>query len=211
MFTLAKSIAEAAVLYQLPATCVPPATLLVVTKAVYPFGNRITNYLQVVLGLSLALGQLVGSTSMGMDPLRQAERDGVMGNACLHLSNVVNAVIYDAVYAYKDLKDDFEAGVKSVAVAWQGSTKPITCLLSLFEIDLLGAAGYLLGMGAMYFATAVAGTAVVLGSMIRTISLNVPEDCMRWFNWTIWLTRGALSVGFWAEYLVRQDGLSLGW
>ena len=120
---------------------------------------------------------------------------------CLYLSNVVNAIVYDAVYAHQDLKDDLKAGVKSVAVAWQARTKPILCILSAVEVALLGASGYFFNMGPLYFASAAAGTATVLGSMIWTVQLDVPEDCWKWFKWSIWLTGATLSVGLLAEYL----------
>ena len=203
IFTLAQSLVGAAILYQLPSTCWLPAIPLVITLGLYPLAKRVTNYPQVMLGFSLALGQLVGAAGMGLDLLVEARGEVIAGTSCLYLSNVVNAIIYDAVYAHQDLKDDVKAGVKSVAVAWRERTKPVILFLSAVEVGLIGATGYQLGLGIAYFTYAVVGTASVLGFMIWSVRLDVSSDCGRWFKWTIWLTGGTLSSGLLAEYFVR--------
>ena len=211
LFTLAQSAVGVAILSQLPRTCRVPAFLLTTTMAFYPLCKRITHYPQVVLGCSLALGQLVGAAGMGLD-IQQQNPYTVAGIGFLYLSNVLNAVIYDAVYAHQDLKDDLKAGVKSVAVAWRDHTKPILCLLSTAEVGLLGSAGHLYGMGFFYYAVAVAGTATVLGTMIRQVNLNSSDSCWNWFKWTIWLTGGTLSSGLFGQYIEqlckKSDGSS---
>lgn len=200
IFTLVQTAIGVAFLCQLPETCRLPAILLTATMAVYPLCKRVTHYPQVALGCSFALGQLVGAAGMGLD-VQQQEPYKIAGIGCLYLSNVVNTVIYDAVYAHQDLEDDLKAGVKSVAVAWRDKTKSILCLLSLAEVGLLGAAGFLLGMGFFYYVAAVAGTAEVLATMIRKVRLDVPDSCGNWFKWTIWLTGGTLSLGLLGEYI----------
>ena len=210
LFTLAQSAVSIAILNQLPRTCRMPAILLTTTMALYPFCKRVTNYPQVVLGFSLGLGQLVGAAGMGLD-IRQQKPHTIAGMGCLYLSNVLNTVIYDAVYAHQDLEDDLRAGVKSVAVAWRDHTKFVLCLISIVEIGLLGAAGYLFGMGFFYHAVAVAGTAGVLGTMIRKVNLHSSDSCWNWFKWTIWLTGATLSMGLLAQYieqLCKSDGSS---
>lgn len=200
LFTSVQTAIGVAILSQLPETCRPPAILLSATMAVYPLCKRVTHYPQIALGCSLALGQLVGAAGMGLD-IQQQEPYNVAGIGCLYLSNVLNTVIYDAVYAHQDLQDDLKAGVKSVAVAWRDKTKSILCLLSIAEVGLLGAAGTLLGMGIFYYVGAVAGTAGVLATMIRKVRLDVPESCWSWFKWTIWLTGGILSLGLLGQYV----------
>ena len=87
LFTLAQSISGVAILYQLPTLCFLPAGLLAFTMALYPFAERVTNYPQVVLGSSLALGQLVGIAGMGMDPFQQTGRNIIGGMLCLNMAN----------------------------------------------------------------------------------------------------------------------------
>ena len=94
---------------------------------------------------------------------------------------MVNAVIYDTVYAHQDLSDDLEAGVMSMAVACAGHTKKVLYVLSMVEIALLATTGYLLGFGVWFWGAAVGGTAIVLEWMIVTVTLEEPEDCWRWF------------------------------
>lgn len=202
IFTIIQSALAAIILYQLPPTCFPPATALVVSQGLYPFTKRFTDYPQVLLGISLAMGQFVGAAAMGMDMLKLTGREVIAAMGCLYASNIVNTIIYDAVYAHQDLKDDLKAGVMSVAVAWQDHTKPVLCFLSAAEIILIGAAGYLFQMGTMYFVSAVFGTAVILCTMIWKVNLEVPNSCWLWFKWTIWLTGGAISGGLLAEYLI---------
>lgn len=172
------------------------------TQGLYPFAKRLTNYPQVLLGISLAMGQFVGAAGMGMDLLQLTRREDIAAMGCLYASNIVNTMIYDAVYAHQDLKDDLKAGVKSVAVAWQDHTKPVLCLLSTAEVILLGAAGHLIQLGTIYFASAVFGTAAILCTMIWKVNLEIPSSCWLWFKWTIWLTGAAISGGLLAEYLV---------
>lgn len=202
IFTIIQSAFAATILYQLPPTCFPPAAALVVTQGLYPLAKRVTNYPQALLGISLAMGQFVGAAGMGMDLLHLTRREVIAAMGCLYASNIVNTVIYDAVYAHQDLKDDLKAGVKSVAVAWQDQTKPVLCFLSTVEVILLGAAGYLIQMGSMYFASAVFGTAAMLSTMIWKVNLEIPNSCWLWFKWTIWLTGATVSGGLLGEYLI---------
>ena len=69
----------------------------------------------------------------------------------LKYGELVNTGVYDTIYAHQNLKDDLKAGVKSVAVACQGRTKLFLSFPSILEVGLLGAVGYLLRMGALYF------------------------------------------------------------
>ena len=207
LFTAAQALVGASLLACLPPTCQLPALLLTTTMAIYPFCKRVTHYPQLVLGLSLALGQLVGAAGTGLDVLALRDLPTVAGLAALYAANVVNAVVYDAVYAHQDLQDDLKAGVMSVAVAWQGNTKPILAVLATVEVVMLAAAGYLLRFGAAYQAVAAGGTAVVLATMIGTVRLDVPADCWKWFTWSIWLTGGTLSTGLALEYVERLYGL----
>lgn len=205
-FTCAQSIIGLGLLYQLPREVLPPAALLVSTMAFYPFCKRFTNYPQVVLGFSFALGQLVGAAAMGFD-IRGEHNTAVIGGvACLYLANVLNTIIYDAVYAHQDLQDDLRAGVHSVAVAWRDNTKPILSVLATLEVGLLASAGYYFDLGPLYLCGAVAGTAAVLGSMINRVRLDVRESCYSWFARIIHLTGVTLAGGLCTEYLRRLYG-----
>ncbi|MCJ1309050.1 hypothetical protein MMC25_002705 [Agyrium rufum] len=205
-----------------------PASLLGVTMAIYPFCKRVTHYPQIVLGFSLALGQFVGAAATGLDPVSLISRawqnggiglggwglsgdrgrEGQIGTAMIYFygANVLNTIIYDAVYAHQDLADDVKAGVKSVAVAWREKTQPVIMGLAAAEIGLLTAAGYFSGFGSGYFGFAVGGTAAVLGTMVTDVRLDVPESCAKWFGYLLWGTGATISIGLGWEAFG-----SLGW
>ena len=204
-FTALQTLAWIAILSCLPSKCWVPAGLLALTMAVYPFCKRFTNFPQVVLGFSLALGQSVGMASMGLNPMGRASSTERRAMLCLYLSNVVNAVVYDTVYAHQDLKDDLQAGVKSMAVACGSRTKEVLSILSLAEVALLAGVAYFGGFSSWFWGASVGGTAAILGYMIATVRLDVPADCWKWFKGCIWLTGAALCTGLGGEYFIRSQ------
>jgi 4-hydroxybenzoate polyprenyltransferase len=193
-------------LFWLPQECILSSCLFAITMAIYPFCKRVTNFPQVVLGFSLALGQGIGIASLGVrvnPTLPHLATSANLALTCLYMSNVVNAVVYDTVYAHQDLKDDLKVGVMSMAVACQGQTKVILSLLSMLEITLLASTGVLLGFRGLYWVFTVGGTAAVLGWMLMTVNLDEPKDCWKWFKWCIWFTGGTVCTGLLAQYLAR--------
>ena len=189
---------------------------LALTMAVYPFCKRVTNFPQVVLGFSLALGQNVGFASMnGVEPTTMAGLVGgggsvgssgrmmKVGRGALYLSNVLNAMVYDTVYAHQDLRDDLKAHVMSMAIACLGWTKEWLSLLSAIEVGLLSVTGWAVGFQGLYWPLAVGGTATVLAYMLREWKVEESADCWKWFCWTIWLTGGTLCAGLAGEYVNR--------
>ncbi|MCJ1436773.1 Para-hydroxybenzoate--polyprenyltransferase, mitochondrial precursor (PHB:polyprenyltransferase) [Xylographa pallens] len=203
VFTTLLTTTWFSILSWLPQESFPPAVLFALLLMIYPFCKRITNFPQVVLGLALGLGQSVGMASLGLDPLAQSSMHVQGAIACLYFSNVVNAMIYDTVYAHQDLKDDLKAGVMSMAVACGGRTREVLTLLSAVEVGLLAVVGYLIGFGPLYFVAAVGGIAAILGTMIVMVDLETPAACMNWFKWTIWLTGAALCTALAGEYVAR--------
>ena len=203
-FTFVQSLVCLGLLYALPRTCLVPALMLVITMALYPFGKRFTHYPQVLLGFSLAFGQLVGAGAMGLDTTAPMSVGMKLTIACLYLANVLNTVIYDAVYAHQDLHDDIKAGLKSVAVAWQGYAKPVLSILATAEVALLHAAGGFVGFGWLYEMFAVVGTTLTFALMVCRVDLERPDSCAWWFQNLIWWTGGTLILGLFLEYAYRQ-------
>ncbi|MCJ1238155.1 hypothetical protein MMC14_006144 [Varicellaria rhodocarpa] len=194
----------------LPSACYVPAAMLAASQVVYPFCKRFTNYPQLVLGFSLALGHLVGAAGVGLDWVgflitTQSERSSkddqaLIGMGCLYLASVINTLIYDTIYGHQDLADDLKAGVKSIAVAWQHTTRRNCSLLASVEVFLLAVAGSVSGFEFWYFISAVLGTAGVFASMFVKVQLDKPESCGAWFQYLIGLTGCTLSVGLILEY-----------
>lgn len=221
-FTLLQSIIGVVILVQLPnpAMCAICATPLVALSILYPFAKRFTNYSQVLLGIALACGQLVGAaTAAGLrtgsgslmdawgpytlaDLDKASNRRRIKGVAiCFYGANVLSAVIVDTVYAQQDLQDDVKAGLKSTAVLWQKRTKSVLSLLSVANVALLTTGGIFMESHAIYYLVAVGGTALVLGLMIWEVNLRDANSCGSWFRRSILWSGLALILGLFGELM----------
>ncbi len=104
----------------------------------YPFTKRITDYAQVMLGVTLGWVVPIGAAVVGIDALHQGsgvEWEGLMG---LYLVYVTWAVIHDTAYAHQDLRDDLKAGIKSMAVRLLRRPKALLWVLAVLQVGLLG-------------------------------------------------------------------------
>ena len=205
IFTIVLSTMAAAVLYQLPPLCIFYAVPYVTTAALYPFAKHVTNYPQLVLGFGLGVGQLIGAASVDVDPLLETRREIKVGMLCFYGANVLSAIIVDSVYSHQDVKDDKRVGLKSIAVAWEGRTRPLLWMLSVMKVGLLASAGACFGLGAVYFICTVAGTIIILGAMVYRVKLDSPESCAFWFQRTISLAGLSWILGLLMEYLLKSE------
>ncbi|CAG8981862.1 hypothetical protein HYALB_00009538 [Hymenoscyphus albidus] len=90
----------------------------IIGTAYYPWAKRHTHFAQVVLGLCLAWGIVVGNAAIGIqNPWKET------GIFLLVLASTLWTVIYDTIYACQDIVDDKKIGVKSMAVLFGDSTK----------------------------------------------------------------------------------------
>lgn len=83
---------------------------------IYPLMKRITNWPQLVLGMTFNWGALLGWSAIQGD-LSLA--------VCLplYISGVCWTIIYDTIYAHQDKKDDLAVGIKSTAIKFGENTK----------------------------------------------------------------------------------------
>lgn len=204
VFTAILSAVTASFLIPLSLDCVYIAIPSIILLALYPFAKRFTDYPQVVLGLQLSMGVIMGSTAMGMNPFSPLENSRVRASvSALCASNIAWTIIYDTIYAHQDIKDDSKAGVKSMAVKFGDSTKALLSSLALLQIALLVGVGVVMEMGFFYFAVTCGGALATLGFMIWSVDLGKPEECWWWFNNGCWYTGGTIAGGFLLEYLCR--------
>ncbi|OJJ99120.1 hypothetical protein ASPACDRAFT_1856701 [Aspergillus aculeatus ATCC 16872] len=87
-----------------------------------PAGKRVTNYPQVILGAMFAAGFTCGNESTGLRLASQAQTvklsaGSMMGVLCLWV------VMLDVIYAFQDIGDDPRAGVRSMSVRFQNSSR----------------------------------------------------------------------------------------
>ena len=204
-FLTGQLLGGACVLFSLPVECIYlgfPSLLLLST---YPLAKRVTHYPQAVLGFVFSLGALQGFPAMGLsltDPTTLATA------VCLYASNVAWVISYDTIYAHQDRSDDVKAGIKSIAVKHEHSSKKIMLGASVIQLCFLSAAGILAGCGPIYFIGSCGGASVGLGLMIYRVKLKVPSECWYWFNWCAVVVGGvAVGGGLMGEYLAQRLGL----
>jgi 4-hydroxybenzoate polyprenyltransferase len=195
-------LAGLGILLSFPTQCFfygAPSLLLVFT---YPLAKRVTNYPQFVLGLAFSWGAFMGFPALGIDLLHDPSALAAAG--ALYASCVAWTLNYDMIYAFMDIKDDVNAGIKSIALAHDHNAKAVLTGVSVAQVGLLGIAGYFAGAGPIFFIGSCGGAAIALGTIIRRINLRSVRDCWWWFVNGAWITGGTISAGLLADYLYRR-------
>ncbi|KAF0328121.1 4-hydroxybenzoate polyprenyl transferase [Colletotrichum asianum] len=202
VFTGAQLLAGLGVLVQFPTACLFYGIPSLLFVASYPLAKRVTYYPQAVLGLTFSWGAMMGFPALGIDLLSNSA--ALTAAACLYSSNVAWTVLYDMIYAHQDIKDDAKAGIKSIALKHDAETKQVLTGLAAVQIGLLGMAGFAAGAGPLFYIGSCGGAALTLGIMIKRVNLKSVKDCWWWFCNGCWLTGGAISIGLFADYIVRH-------
>ena len=207
VFTATQAVAGMAFFLPLGWPCFLWSLPCIALWVFYPYAKRLTHYPQVFLGVTLAWGVPMGQVAMGFDPLLALREDARTAGsaACLFLASTVWTVVYDTIYAHQDLKDDVKAGIKSMAVLYQGHAKSLFWKLVVAMTGLLGAGGYLAGLGAAYYTLSVATTMLVMGAMVSLVQLDDEASCWWWFTVEFWFVGGAITSGLLGEYAVRHQ------
>lgn len=195
-------LAGLGVLLSFPTSCFFYATPSLILVTLYPLAKRVTNYPQFVLGLTFSWGAIVGFPALGVDLL--SDTSAAISAALLYASCVAWTVNYDMIYAHMDIKDDVNAGIKSIALAHEHNTKAVLAGLTATQIALLAAAGYFSGAGPVFFIASCGGAALTLSAIIRKVELKDPKNCWWWFKNGAWMTGGVISVGLLGDYLYRR-------
>jgi 4-hydroxybenzoate polyprenyltransferase len=122
--------------------------VVVVLSIIYPFAKRFTYYPQFILGSIFSVGFLTSVQSLNVNPL---SREISAPSLCFFAANTGWTIVYDTIYAYQDVADDIHAGVKSMAIKFQNSTKLLTSLLACVMTALLAMTGALVKLGPLYY------------------------------------------------------------
>ncbi len=184
----------------LPRGCRAPAAILTATQVIYPLCKRFTNYPQLFLGISFALGLGVGAGAAGVNfgellEIGESRRNARSSFACMFIAIVLNTLVYDTIYGHQDLADDVKVGVKSSAVAWNKNTKWICSTLGGVEVALLIATSSIARLGLGFDILAVGGTICVLTRTLQCVKLDNPASCMWGFKQLICGTGIAWTLG----------------
>ncbi|KAI1815147.1 UbiA prenyltransferase family [Poronia punctata] len=200
--------AQYALLFALVYTLVPGSLrympLVVATGTFYPYAKRITDYAQLVLGISLSMGTLVGCVAVGVDPSRIIGNWSTSGSALITLmmSYVIWTMIYDTVYAFQDIESDKKIGNKAMSIRFENSIFSLLGTLIVCQLVFLVATGYFLGAGVGFY-TGVATTGVTLLAMVSNIKMDSPESCWWWFETGSLIVGSSYTASLGAEYLSR--------
>ncbi|KAG6189844.1 hypothetical protein E4U10_004892 [Claviceps purpurea] len=203
VFTGVQLLAGLGILLQFPTSCLFYGIPSLLFVASYPLAKRVTYYPQIVLGLTFSWGAIMGFPALGVDFLSNAS--GLTAAACLYSSNIAWTVIYDMIYAHMDIKDDVNAGIKSIALKHHAQTKKILTGLAATQVALLATAGIASGAGPAFFVGSCGGAAMTLGIMIWKVKLKDVQSCWWWFVNGCWITGGGIGFGLAMDYLVRSS------
>lgn len=162
---------------RLMALCVLPLVFI------YPLCKRFTHWPQAVLGAAFNWGMLMAwAETAGHVPL---------GAVLMWVGAIAWQIGYDTVYAYVDVEDDSQLGLKSTAILFGRHGKICVGLLYAVAVGAWSAGGWLLGMTAPY-AMGMLVIAAHLVWQIWRIDLARPELNFRLFLANI-LTGGLLA------------------
>ncbi len=141
--------------------------------AIYPFMKRVTNWPQLVLGLTFKWGALVGWT---------AARGTLEWPAILLYAGCVTWTIgYDTLYAHQDKEDDLSLGLGSTALRFGERTQVWVTGFYGFAVVMWALAAWLAGVGAIGM-VAIAGAALHMAWQVVTLDISNPDNCLRRFK-----------------------------
>ena len=142
----------------------------------YPLFKRVTYWPQVVLGVALNYGALVGFSSVA----------GYCDwSVCLPLyaAGISWTLVYDTIYAHQDREDDALVGVKSTALRFPTLTST-RLALSTFASAMIGSLGLTAVNAGLHwpFYAALAGATLQLGWQIGTLDIRDGGNCLRRYS-----------------------------
>ena len=187
----------------LPRNLAQYAIPLIILVFFYPYAKRVTNYPQVVLGVTLSWGVFIGAAVLEVDCMDAEKGADTIGLACLYSVYTTWTVIHDLVYAHQDVQDDIKAGIKSMAIPWLNSTKTLLAALTVVQDACLAAVGMSINAGPSFHFVAVGGNAIILAIMTWKVDLSNPQSCLWWFQTASLLVGASVVSGFCIDYASR--------
>ncbi|KAI5367917.1 Putative UbiA prenyltransferase family [Septoria linicola] len=204
VFTAAQTVMCGTILVEYPKEIMVYAGIMTVVLGIYPFGKRITDFPQVILGFAFAIPVFMCAAALGADPLLSPATASMRNGAlCLYGANTLWTIIFDTVYAHQDIKDDVKAGVRSLAVRLGDQTKLGLGLLSCIQVALMVACGHYCGLSWAYFVFGCGGAAASLFAMLYLVELSRPSSCAWWFGPGSRLVGASIVLGFLGHYVLR--------
>ncbi len=166
--------------------------MAVVLAAVYPFAKRVLPLPQAVLGMAFGWGAVMAWA---------AARGTVDSQAwLLFAATIAWAVAYDTIYALQDRDDDRRIGIKSSAILF-GRWTWLAVAVSFGLMALcLGAAGWLSGIGPVFYGVLAASCGFVSQQIQALRSPVSPSRAFSMFRQHTWIG-WAILAGLWAGFV----------
>lgn len=190
VFAVLLSLGGLVILLQLGELAILLGIASLLPVALYPFAKRVTDWPQIVLGLTFNWGALMGWT---------AARGTLDAPALvLYAGCLFWTLGYDTIYAHQDRRDDAIVGIRSSARRLGTATRPALALFYGLFVLGLAAAGMLAGL-AWPWLVGVALTAAHLARQILRLDTADPARCLALFRGNVtlgWLPfAGAVAAG----------------
>ena len=184
---------------------IPHAAVAVFLGQVYPFAKRFTDYAQVVLGVALSWGVIVGCKIGRIKPWSLIKDDPLLAIAlaCLWLSYLLWTVIYDTIYGFQDIQGDAKAGVKSLCLRYRHCPDALLSILSAGQVASQFAAGVAMNASMVNYLGSCIVMCLLLSAMIWKIDVANPEDCWWWFQWGSLLMGWTTTLSLVGKYSIR--------
>ena len=149
---------------------------VIILGTLYPYAKRFTIYPQLILGLALSSGILVGSVVMKVDPMSLLYSNSALAFLSLIASYNAWTMISDMIYAFQDIRDDEKAGIKAMSVEHEDHIRPLLFTLAAIQVGLLGCTAVWLDAGWVFY-FGVLSTAILLLCMVWSVDLASPDAC----------------------------------
>jgi len=145
---------------------------------VYPLTKRFTNYPQAFLGLTFNFGIIMSSLAL-LESIS-------ISAAILYFCAAIWTIIYDTIYAFQDIEDDLEIGVKSTAIKFKNNPKIILISLSLIMFLGLVLVGWREELQSSFFIIILLNS-LFLNKKIKECNFKNPNSCLKTFRANVWV------------------------
>jgi 4-hydroxybenzoate polyprenyltransferase len=173
LFMMAQALAGLLVLLQFNRYTVFTGLVSLAVVVIYPFMKRVTYWPQIFLGLAFSWGALMGWP---------AEFGRLNWPAlALYLGAISWVIGYDTIYAHQDREDDLLIGIKSTALLFGETTRPMLAGFYTVAVLLIGAAGLMAGGGVIFLLGMLAFAAHLAWQVVR-LDINDPSHCLKLFK-----------------------------
>jgi len=157
--------------------------------ALYPLMKRVTYWPQLVVGICVNWGVLVGAASVVGAVDWHVYLPLYMGAICW-------TMVYETAYARQDREEDIKHGMHSTTILFGEKIRPILAMFSFVSCSLMAYAGIRNGHGYPFFVGVTIGTAQLI-RYLATADFENKESCdaalldCSWFGF--WASAGAMA------------------